>query len=163
MTLAFSLRLLRAFWPALVALVVWLCVLSYGANRFDAGAQSVVDAQAIARTGKLEKQIVTNDRIVTQFVDRERVIYKTGETIIREVPIYVPDDSCSLPGGFRVLYDAAARGELPDPAEVAHARPVAAQAVAAGTVDNFTTCHANAAQLAALQSWIREHGEPAKP
>lgn len=35
------------------------------------------------------------------------------QTITKEVSIHVPSETCSMPGGFRVLHDALARGEFP--------------------------------------------------
>ncbi|MFG9976644.1 hypothetical protein ACG3QR_33335, partial [Pseudomonas aeruginosa] len=57
------------------------------------------------------------DRVVTEYVDRVQVIEKRGQTIIKEVPIYVSetaDRACPVPAGFVRLHDAVAAG-LPAP------------------------------------------------
>lgn len=55
--------------------------------------------------------------VVTQYVNRIRIVREKGETIIKEVPVYVPvqaDAACTLNRGFVRLHDAAAAGELPE-------------------------------------------------
>ena len=88
-----------------------------------------------------------------QIVVQERIRIVT-QTIIKEVPVYVKADDCPMPGGFRVLHDAAADGEVPDPTRIADAAPVPAQDVAATVADNYGTCLANAARLTGLQEWV---------
>lgn len=106
-----------------------------------------------------------SERIVTRYVDRVRVVRERGATITREVPVYVTpqaDARCVVPLGFARVHDAAATGtDLPRPAGSADAAPsgVALSAVASTVVDNYTTCHATAAQLAALQEWLRANSE----
>ncbi len=99
-------------------------------------------------------------QVITQYVDRDvvRVVEKIAvvtETIIKEVPIYVPSDAPDLPAGWRLLHDAAARGQVPDPAALAHAAPVAADAAAATLTKNYGQCREAAARLIGLQEWIR--------
>lgn len=77
------------------------------------------------------------------------------KTILKEVPVYVKATDCPMPGGFRVLHDAAADGRIPEPAGIADAAAVPAD-VAAGTVaENYGLCHETAERLTALQSWVR--------
>jgi hypothetical protein len=100
-------------------------------------------------------------KVVTQYVDRVRVVREKGETIIKEVPVYVPvqaDAACTINRGFVRLHDAAAAGELPEPARDADAAAagIALSAVAGTVAANYQTCHENAEQLRALQTWVRE-------
>ncbi|MGD7175754.1 hypothetical protein ACQCR1_26705, partial [Ralstonia pseudosolanacearum] len=87
-----------------------------------------------------------------------------GDTIIKEIPRYVPiqaDASCVVPRGFVRLHDAAAADAVPDPgAGDADAAPsgVALSAVAGTVADNYTDSHANSAQLTALQQLLRDQG-----
>ena len=97
---------------------------------------------------------------VTQVVEREVVkvvkqIEVVTETIVKEVPVYVQADATPLPGGFRVLHDAAARGEVPDPAAVADAATVPAQDLARTIAENYGACRADQERLSALQGWVR--------
>lgn len=95
------------------------------------------------------------DRVVTEYIDR--IVYVKGKTneIVKEVPVYIPAD-IMLPGGFRLLHDAAVRGELSAAASLADARPVDAQTVARTIVENYGTCHEVREQLISLQEWVRE-------
>ena len=102
------------------------------------------------------------DVVVTKVVERERVIYKTGQTITKEVPVYVTpaaDAACTLTRGFVRLHDAAAANLLPGPAEPADAGPagVALSAATETVADNYTTCHAIRNQLIGWQEWAREN------
>lgn len=102
--------------------------------------------------------------VVTQVVERrvvERVkdIQIVTETITKEVPVYVPLDSPALPGGFRVLHDAAARGEVPDPAALADATAVPPAAAAETIAINYGACQADQARLSELQGWLRAQME----
>lgn len=99
--------------------------------------------------------------VITQTVEKDvvRVVEKIAvvtETIIKEVPIYVQADAPDLPAGWRLLHDAAARGQVPDPAALAYATPVAAQDAANTVAGNYGACHRTAARLAALQDWVRQ-------
>lgn len=101
------------------------------------------------------------DVVVTEYVDRERIIYKTGKTITKEVPVYVTpaaDAACTLTRGFVRLHDGAAANVLPGPAEPADAGPagIALSAATGVIADNYTTCHATRNQLTKLQQWVRE-------
>ena len=84
----------------------------------------------------------------------EKIVVIT-ETILKEVPAYVKDTDCPMPGGFRVLHNAAAHGEVPDPARIADAASVPAAAVATTVATNYGTCHQVAQRLTDLQGWVK--------
>jgi hypothetical protein len=69
----------------------------------------------------------------------ERIRTVTRTQII-EVPTYVSANDCPLSPGFRVLHDAAAVGQLPEPARIADAAAVPAPEVAATVVANYGAC-----------------------
>jgi len=107
-----------------------------------------------------------SERIVTQYVDRVQIVREKGQTIVRKVPLYVPasaDAACIVPAGFVRLHDAAATSAMPDApgAADAQASGVALSTVASTVTDNYTTCHATAEQLTALQDWVRINSEGA--
>ena len=81
------------------------------------------------------------------------------QTIIKEIPIYVKTTDCPMPGGFRVLHDAAANGQLPDAAGIADAEPVPAQDVASTVAENYGVCQLNSERLSALQEWVRAQAD----
>lgn len=112
-------------------------------------AQADVTAEVDARANETQVQI----RTVTQ-------------TIIKEVPIYVPaevDARFVLPAGLVRVHDAAASGDpLPQPpggsddaAWHSEASPVAPSELAVTVAENYGTCRADQARLADLQDWVR--------
>lgn len=111
----------------------------------------------LAEISRLSTELANaSAQVVTEYVDRVQVVREKGQTIVREVPVYVPSDSCSLPGGFRVLHDSAATGsDLPEPAAAVDARAVTAQDAAATITGNYATCRQTIEQLKALQQWAR--------
>lgn len=122
------------------------------------GAESILAGRLV--------QSKASEHVVTKYVDRVHVVHVAGATLIRKVPVYVTahdDAACTLPLGFVRLHDAAAAGTaLPGTAGAADAQPsgVALSSVAGTVIDNYTTCHATAAQVVALQDWIRANSTP---
>lgn len=76
------------------------------------------------------------------------------KTIVKEIPRYVKADACPVPGGFRVLHDAAANGQVPDAARIPYAAPAGVADVAETVASNYGTYHEVAARLRALQEWV---------
>ena len=155
---------------AIVAGLAWWATASYNAAVRRADQAETSAANLRMQLDNAKAATVT----VTQYVDRERVIRLKGDTIIKEVPRYVPvqaDAACVVPRGFVRLHDAAAAGAVPDPdtgdADAAPAG-VALSAVASTVAANYTDCHVDAARLTSLQQTLRDQGvtvigEPAAP
>ncbi len=127
-------------------------------------AEVVKQSLTAARVEKAQAQATV--QVVTKYVDRVKIVRQAGETIIKEVPVYVPaqaDAACVVPRGFVRLHDAAAQGVVPEPAGNSDAAPagIALSAVAGTVAENYTACRANAEQLSALQSWILQMKESA--
>jgi hypothetical protein len=148
----------------LAALGAYVC---FTGHRLDAAEQRAAVAEASAGAARADLAASRgSEHIVTQYVDRVHTIYVHGATLTQKVPIYVTahdDAACTVPLGFVRLHDAAAASAtLPDSAGAADARPsgLALSAVAGTVADNYTTCHATAAQLTALQDWVRANSEP---
>lgn len=102
-----------------------------------------------------------------RIADLERAVQKSAATrrtvaarIRHDVPRLVPKSSCDLPGGWRVLHDAAAENRDPGAAAGSDAAPVAAQAAAEIVADNYAACHDTSARLIALQQYVREVVRP---
>lgn len=127
-------------------------------GRNEVRAEWALDrAQREAVMAKLKVELAQKSETVrVQYVDRVKVIHEKGEEVIREVEKLVPA-GCDLPGGFRVLHDAAASGDMPaDPLGVAAAAdPVEAPAAALTVIENYTACRADQARLAALQQLLK--------
>lgn len=89
------------------------------------------------------------EKLETARGQREVVV----KTILKEVPRYVkePPAQCADSGlhapGFRVLYDAAAAGVVPDPASVAAAAPVQATTAAPAIIADLAGCIENARKI----------------
>ena len=154
-------------WPyrllTLIALAAALVGFGWvkGAEHVQAQWDAAIQQQSLQVAALRQKQAEATVKVVTQYVDRVRVVREKGDTLIKEVPVYVPveaDTACTIHRGFVRLHDAAAAGELPGPAgdTDAAAAGVALSAVAGTVVDNYQTCHENAEQLRALQAWVRE-------
>lgn len=154
-------------WPyrllALAALGVALVGFGWvkGASHVQAQWDVSIQQQALQIAAIRERQAQATVKVVTQYVDRVHVVREKGDTIIKEVPVYVPvqaDAACTINRGFVRLHDAAAASELPEPARDAYAAAagLALSAVAGTVAANYQTCHENAEQLIALQTWIRE-------
>lgn len=155
---------------AIAAGLAWLATTSYNAAVQRADQAETTAANLRTQLDNTRSATVT----VTQYVDRERVIRLKGDTIIKEVPRYVPvqaDAACVVPRGFVRLHDAAAAGTVPNPdtgdADAAPA-DVALSTVAGTVAANYTGCHVDAARLTSLQQTLRDQGvtiigEPAAP
>lgn len=148
-------------WPyrvlALILLAVALVGFGWvkGADQVHAEWDAAVLKQNLTTARVQKKQAEATVQVVTKYIDRVRVVQVAGDTIIKEVPQYVPSDSCLLPAGFRVLHDAAASNTVPNPVSVANAPAVPAQDVATTIATNYRQYFELATQLEALQEWVR--------
>lgn len=148
-------------WLALAALIAASAGWGYtrGATAVQDRWEAAAVKQSLTASIVRQKQAEVTERVVTQYVDRVRAVQVAGDTVIREVPVYVPtqcDPDGRLPAGWRVQHDAAASGEPADPARFADAAPVAPDAAAETVARNYLACRLNAEQLVALQAWVRE-------
>lgn len=148
-------------WLALAALIAASAGWGYtrGAVRVQEQWDAATIRQSLTVARVRQHQAEVTERVVTQYVDRVRTVQVAGDTVIREVPVYVPtqcDPDGRLPAGWRVQHDAAASGEPADPARFADAAPVAPDAAAETVARNYLACRLNAEQLVALQAWVRE-------
>ncbi len=158
--------------PYRLLILTMIAAVLFGYGWLEGAAH--VQGQWDAATGKQAVQVANVEKeqaeatvkVVTEYVDRVKVVRQAGETIIKEVPIYVPaqaDAACLVPRGFVRLHNAAAEGIVPEPAGNSDAATagVALSAVAGTVAENYTACRANAEQLSALQSWILDMKESA--
>lgn len=110
-------------WLALGALVAasagWGWVKGAASVQQDWNTERATQTMAVLRVQV--KQAEVTERVVTQYVDRVRIVREQADAIIREVPVHVPaqcDPDGRLPAGFRWVHDAGAcNGRCPaDPA-----------------------------------------------
>ena len=130
--------------------------------RWDAEKDQI--AKAVKKEEVRQVQVV--EKVVVQYRDRIKVVKEKGLEIVRQVPVYVPVDSCPLPSGWRVLHDSAVSGSLPDDSAgaLAAALPVEASTAAETVAENYAGCRADQARLVALQQLVvqlqPERGDP---
>ena len=113
----------------------------------------------VLKVNKASAQVTT--QVVTQYVDRVRTIREAGQTIIKEVPVYVDqkaDVACPVPDGFVRLWNGANRGVLPGSAGSADApaSAVVLSDIAAQHSVEASQCRETEQQLSDLQDWIRK-------
>jgi len=138
----------------------FIAALALGIWRLDESRQAIGYARAQAEYAKqAEKADEKRDAVEAPIAEKQEVaqvrIRTITKTIIEKVPVYVKADDCPMPGGFRLLHDAAAANvEVSESTAIADAAPVPARTVAETVVSNYGTCHATAARLVGLQEWI---------
>jgi hypothetical protein len=149
---------------AVIALVAggWL----YGNYRYHAG-EDARQAQwdAAVERGKKEVARLTEAagkvtvRVETKTV--EKIVHIQGKArVIEKVrEVFVPTDSGSLPGGFRLFYNAAIEGSVPDTASITDAAPVPIADVADTHAANTEKCHIAYATVAGWQEWASEQAK----
>ncbi|KQQ84112.1 hypothetical protein ASF73_16210 [Xanthomonas sp. Leaf131] len=153
---------------ALIAVLVGGCVWQeQRVSTAQRERKQALDAKAAAIAERDSARAST--KTVVEYVDRVQIVREAGATITREIPIYVTqkaDAACAIPAGFVRLHDAAATGNPAGPPTGDPDAPAAGITLSgiAGTVaDNYTSCHATAAQLSALQDWIDLHVPEPEP
>jgi len=112
-------------------------------------AQSVKVAQAQAKV-VIETQV--------KYVDRIKTIYKQGETIEKQVPIYITaddDSACTINTGFVRIHDAAWTGEPAGPVADTDREPsgISLAEVAETNAFNATACRAWREQALGLREF----------
>ena len=99
----------------------------------------------------IETKVVTKIKVVKEnvYVNRE---------IIKEVAGKQLDASCSLPKSTVSLHDSASRNEVAGRAAATDGAPseVKASQLLDRVVENYGSCHENAAKLEAWQEWYKE-------
>ena len=119
---------------------------------------------AVERGKVIVKQLETdakkiNTVIDTQWKDRTEYIYVKGDTITKEIPIYIPASTPDLPSGFRVLHDAAVDSEVPTASSSIGAAPVGVAEATETIIGNYTTCHLIKEEVVAWRQWYQEQSQ----
>lgn len=101
-------------------------------------------------------------KVVTEYVDRTKIVKQKGDTIIEYVDKYVSkDNDCRIPNNVISLLDSAMQNRLPNSTESTDATPsgINLAEVASNTAGNYTTCYQTREQLITLQDWINKQQE----
>jgi len=149
--------------PAELVGVVMLVVGSYFYGGY--GVQSAWQARVAELEAKVKAAEEQSQKVNT--VIEEKIVYKTkvikenvyvNREIIKEVAGKQLDASCSLPKSTISLHDSASRNEVAGRAESTDGTPseVKASQLLDRVVENYGSCHENAAKLEAWQEWYRE-------
>lgn len=150
------------------AIAVALLVAAAGLTGWVKGAAHVQDewdlADALRDKSIAERKLRVADKVatvVTRYVDRVQIVREAGETIIKEVPVYVTQEAdrrCPVPAGFVRLWNGANRGELPTPDGAADeaASAVVLSDIAAQHGREAKQCRETEEQLIELQNAVRE-------
>lgn len=135
----------------------------YGQHQFDAGqADRQKDWDASVERGKQEVSRLTaaagrvTVKVETRTVEKIVTIQEKARAIETVREVFVPVDSGTLPGGFRLFYDAALTGSVPDPASIPGAAPVPIADVADTHAHNAELCRIAYATVEGWQSWAAE-------
>ncbi|MFA7347276.1 MAG: hypothetical protein WCZ86_05910 [Desulfurivibrionaceae bacterium] len=161
-------KILLEYWKplalALMSIAVFAAGWANGAAHVQAKWDKEKSAQQVAAAKEAARQSEATVKIVTEYVDKIKVVRERGATIIKEVPVYVPaqaDNDCVINVGFVRLHDGSAARAISLSTGAADAGPsgVALSTVAATIADNYQRCHENAEQLIALQSWTMAMGK----
>ena len=108
-----------------------------------------------------EKSQQVNTVIETKIVTKVKVIKENvyvNREIIKEVAGKQLDAQCTLPKSTVSLHDSASRNEVAGRAAATDGTPseVKASQLLDRVVENYGSCHENAAKLEAWQEWYRE-------
>lgn len=102
--------LIPRIWACVAVLALGVAIWAHG---WVSGATHNQEKELKQTVKDVQVLVKVRDRVVTQYVDRERIVYKQADTIIKQVPVYITpeaDDQCPVPDGFVRVHDAAARG-----------------------------------------------------
>lgn len=120
-------------------------------------AAETLENQSQAETDRLARQANTI-RVERKAIARREKDAEALATILRRIDRDLPKTACVLPPDWRVLHDAAARGEDPPAAGLSDAAPVPAATAAETVARNYSGARRNEDQLADCQRYIRENG-----
>lgn len=122
-------------------------------------AQIEILKQESAKKDELSRQVT--DKVVTQYVDRVKIIKEVGNDVSKKIQTYVTannDNSCSIPESFVLLHDYSSRNQVP-PAPLPvdeRTSPIKLSEVMRTVAGNYTMYYEVAEQLKSLQLWVKE-------
>jgi hypothetical protein len=149
--------------PAELVGVVLLVVGAYFYGGY--GVQKAWQARVAELEAKVkiaeEKSQQVNKVIETKVVEKIKVVKENvyvNREIIKEVAGKQLDASCSLPKSTVSLHDSASRNEVAGRAAATDGTPseIKASELLDRVVENYGSCHENAAKLEAWQEWYKE-------
>jgi hypothetical protein len=114
-------------------------------------------ADALQKYSLRTKKVTTE--VITVYKDKIKTVYIKGDTIIKEVPVYVTqkDDSrCIVNNGFVSLWNASNKMSVPGAPSISDRTPssVILSDIAAQHSRESLICHATEQKLLSLQDWL---------
>lgn len=136
-------------------LIAWC---AYGLGKREVQALWDADKASMqAQIEQLSREAKTvNTKIETVVVERVRTVKEKARVIEKEIPVFIPSDSCELPGGFRLLHDAAASSTIPDRSRIADSAPVPVEDATTTVAENYEQCLVWREELIGWQYWYEE-------
>jgi hypothetical protein len=150
---------LKYWWIlAIAALLGYIGVRIYDAGQADTQKDwDASVARGIIEVEKLKKkQVVVTTKVETKYLTKTVTIREKARAIETVREVFVPVDSGSLPGGFRLFYDAAITGAIPEAASITDAAPVSIADVADTHARNSELCRIAYATVEGWQEWAGE-------
>jgi len=100
-------------------------------------------------------------KIVTEYIDKIKIVKEKGDTIVKQVPIYITEKSdanCIISNSFVLLHDSASQNEIPNTSGIIDENPseVKLSEVAETVSTNYTRYYELVEQVKALQKFIIE-------
>jgi len=141
----------------LLVVGAYLCG-GYGVQQAWTARVAELEAKVKAAEEQSQKvNTVIQDRVVTKIKVVKENVYVNRE-IIKEVAGKQLDASCSLPKSTVSLHDSASRNEVAGRAAATDGTPseIKASQLLDRVVENYGSCHENAAKLEAWQEWYKE-------
>lgn len=150
-------------WLAIALLILGTIAFGFvkGMKHVQDKWDSSVQKENLLVTQKVIKQGEITTKVLTQYVDRVRIVKEKGEEITKNVPIYVNtknDADCVINHGFIVLHDSAAnQNPVPDSTGISNDSPseLKLSTVLTTITENYAIAIENSERLKALQQWVR--------
>lgn len=142
------------FWLCLIVLFGWHLTANKLQDAQQLAADRLVVIQKHEAEAKTKSDAVATETKVEVIRYRDRIQYIKGEArvIEKQVPIYIPAGTPDLPGGFRLLHDAAAQGRAVTGDASGHeAAAVAVEDAARTVAENYANCLADKERLSFYQ------------
>jgi len=105
------------------------------------------------------KQAEITTKVVTEYVDRTKIVKQKGDTIIEYVDKYVSkDDTCVIPNNVISLLNSAMQNDIPGIADITNENPseFTVADITHNTATNYGICNEYREQIESLQQWIGE-------
>lgn len=92
----------------ILAVIVFI-VSSYLIGLHTGKMQELRKQETVALKANVKQQ-QSSVKTVTEYVDKVKVVRQKGETVIKEVPVYITkdvDSGCTIPNSFGLLWNAS--------------------------------------------------------